>query len=389
MNNTYHLTFYYISFFVARGVTPGEEASAGRRSKSQTRKTGALSDGIAGRLRNRTGTDEEGTGGGEGDDNDSGDEDVEDETVEEPLEVQEQLNELIAISHPYHVYPSTILPRSRAAENAIQPLLYTAISHPVLPTIHCGAPSAFCNGGQEYKRRRDELDLITGDIEMGVNDRSASGAVNNEIHRLLDANKHDQDDTGVQKPKSNGIALGSQHSIYRQDGLYVNQLPIFADILMSAEDVDSLPIAKMVESNVGLARVTQRTLRELQGSLDNERMRRLWSTMLSSRKDLPVDGIARNKNKDNEKEKESNENGNKVIPKSLFHAEQHLMHVPRTPISSIAELLSQLSVGPVLKIIDDPVIDLPTQLVVPETNLAYGGVLGSWPDDASSADKLG
>ena len=365
---------------------PSEDAAVVRRSMSERRKKDVDLDGIAGRVRNRATTDDEGRGGGEGDENDSGDDGDEDEITEEPEDMHEQHVDLTAISHPYHLYPTTIFPRSRAVENAIQPLLYTAMSHPAFPTISCCAPSTCCDDQQEFRRRKDELELISGDIEMGTGDRSTSGALNNEIHRLQNAKNQDHRDAETHKTKSDGSAhmnpiLGRQHNARRQDGVYINQLPIFADILMSAEDVDSLPISKMVESNIGLARVTQRTLRELQGSLDDERMRRLWCTMLSSKKDLPIDRMAGKKSK--------GEAGDTVSPRSLFNTEQQSPYVPRTPISSIAELLSQLSVGPVLRIIDDPVTDLPTQPVVPDTSFAYGGVLGSWADDTSSAERLG
>ena len=365
---------------------PSEDASVVRRSISERRKKEVNVDGIAGRLRNRPVTDDEGIGGDEGDENESGDDRDDNETTEEQEDVQEQCVELTAISHPYYLYPTTIFPRSRAVENAIQPLLYTAMSHPAFPTIDCCAPSTCCGDQQEPRRRRDELELITGDVEMGIGDRSASGAVNNEIHRLLNTNNQYHGDAGTHKTKSDSSIhmnpiLGRQHNTHGQDGLYTNQLPIFADILMSAEDVDSLSISKMVGCNVGLARVTQRTLRELQGSLDDERMRRLWGTMLSSKKDFPMNGMAGRKSKEKV--------GDAVSSQSLFYTEQQSAYIPRTPISSIAELLSQLSVGPVLRIIDDPVIDLPTQPVVPDTSLAYGGVIGSWADDTSSAERLG
>ena len=295
---------------------------------------------------------------------------------------EESTVDILTVSHPYHVYPTTMLPRSRSTENALQPLLYTAAS---MHSCYLLPPSTCC-GGEQPKQRRDELDLITGDVEMGVNDRSAAGLVNAEMERLLnrrkDAIQSDRTNNGIRFQQSEGSPLNQK--VHRQDGLYVDQLPIFADILMNAEDVDSLPIASLVESNVGLARVTQRTLRELQGSLDNERLRRLWATLLSSRnKILSSDNTASFKNRGKHSSSDDHQTNLK-----LGRGTRDAL-VTRSATSSIAELLSQLSVGPVLRVIDDPVIDFPCQPVVPDACLSYGGQLGNWPDDASNADRLG
>lgn len=305
----------------------------------------------------------------------AGDEENEDSKVSE--EVDEQYTSITRICQPYYVYPTTVLPRSRGVENMLQPLLYTPVSSSLIPASIYALPSICCGGVRgPFHRRRDELDLITGDIEMGVNDRSAAGAVNAEMERLLGV--EGRRGSSTDRPSQSGMKQSTTFNVHRQDGLYQNRLPIFADILMGAEDVDSLPIAKLVESNVGLARVTQRTLRELQGGLDNERMRRLWSTMLSSKTAISAQGPKQRKY------------GSRSASDGGFSRADSMIEspTPRTPLPSIAELLNQLSVGPVLRIIDDPVIDLPCQSVVPNPCVSYGGQLGNWPDDSSS-DRLG
>jgi hypothetical protein len=295
----------------------------------------------------------------------------------EPEEVDEPYESITKISQPYYVYPTTVLPRSRGLENMLQPLLYTPVSCSFIPASIYALPSLCCGGMQgPFQQRRNELDLITGDIEMGVNDRSAAGAVNAEMERLLGVNG--RRGSSSDGPPQSAMKQTGAFNVHRQDGLYQNRLPIFADILMGAEDVDSLPIAKLVESNVGLARVTQRTLRELQGGLDNERMRRLWSTMLASKPALSTQAP--------KQRKLSGRNASD----GEFNRADSLTEDPtqRTPLPSIAELLNQLSVGPVLRIIDDPVIDLPCQPVVPSPCVSYGGQLGNWPDDSSN-ERLG
>ena len=260
----------------------------------------------------------------------------------------------------------------------LQPLLYTPVSASLIPASIYALPS-ICFGGLRgpFQQRRNELDLITGDIEMGVNDRSATSAVNAEMEKLLGVDG--RRDSLSEGPSYSGLKPSSNFNVRRQDGLYLNRLPVFVDILMGAEDVDSLPIAKLVESNVGLARVTQRTLRELQGGLDNERMRRMWSSMLSPKTALSAPAPKHRKSSG----RSASDGG--------FSREDSATQGPpqRTALPSITELLNQLSVGPVLRIIDDPVIDLPCQLIVPSPCVSYGGQLGNWPEDASSSERLG
>ena len=374
--------------FTARGELPREDSSTLRR-----RKRGMTRDGSA-----------EGVGVEESIKEESGySEDHEDDEPQvEAEEVSEEYEKLTTTSHPYHIFPTTSFPRSRAAENALQPLLYTAMPHPSLPSFdfnfNCYTSTCIpCSSGVVHvKERRDELDLITGDIEMGVNDRTNTGGLNTEMQRLITVNNPDGTTREIGRTDnaagmSNQARGGGSINKHRQDGLYINQLPIFADILMSSENVDSLPIAKLVESHIGLARVTQRTLREFQGEIDNERLRSMWRTMLISKNDIPINGINRKKNRDKDRErKDSNSSssggGSGVIDN--FNTEQSKPST-RKPLSSITELLNQLSVAPVLNIIDDPVIDLPSQPVIPDTAVTYGGTLGQWSVDASNAERLG
>jgi hypothetical protein len=338
-----------------------------RKSQMERKLRGeSKTDGIAaGKVRRNTGKNTER-------DNESqfeeGDEIDEDEQSNEPDEISENFLDITMICHPCHIYPTTVLPRSRRTENALQPLLYIAAPHPTLPTLHCGVPLT-CYGRIQQpliRQRRDELDLISGDIEMGI---GAPNLMNTEMERLITINDPD----GVSSSSQlNTIIHTHKHNyatptakIQRQDGLYANQLPILADILMNAENVDSLPIAKLVDADVGLARVTQRTLRDLKGQVDNEKLRRIWTTLVRS-------------NRGKEGRHNRDEDDVFILKKSL-----------RTPFSSVSELLNQLSIGPVLRIIDDPVIDFPSQPVIPDTALSYGGVLGQWPEEISNEERLG
>lgn len=303
--------------------------------------------------------------------------------IEEPEPEPEIYENLTNISQSYYIYPTTMLPRSRAAETAMQPLLYIAEPFPSVRSI-CRQQSSCCDGGMlKQGQRRNELDLITGDIEMGINDIKGNGTANSEMDSLL--NRLDNDKTSrldATSPHCHDRENQSQRqNVHRQDGLYSSHLPIFARILMRSENVDSLPIAKLVESNIGLARVTQRTLRELDGGVENERLRRQWISMSST-----VSNGNSRRVKGGGDENSARRGGTNKHDDVLYY---NRIAASGRSVSSVHQLLNQLTVGPVLRLIDDPVIDLPCQPVIPEPSVAYGGRLGCWSDHSSNAERLG
>ena len=308
--------------------------------------------------------------------------------IEEP-EIHENLT---TISQSYYIYPTTMLPRSRALESALQPLLYIAEPFPSVNSL-CRQHFICCGGDGDIlkrKQRRNELDLITGDIEMGINDKKGSqGLVSSEMDALLDT--PDDHDHRLLNNSASSHSQGrgrerERQNVHRQDGMYLNHLPVFARILMSSENVDSLPIARLVESNVGLARVTQRTLRELNGGVENERLRRQWISMSSTTKNSDSKRILKRVGR----EDNISTNTNKIVTNKyndvLYY--NRMAAVGRS-VTSVRDLLNQLSVGPVLRLIDDPVIDLPCQPVIPKPSVAYGGRLGCWSEHSSNAERLG
>jgi hypothetical protein len=301
--------------------------------------------------------------------------------IEEPEPEPEIYENLTNISQSYYIYPTTMLPRSRAAETAMQPLLYIAEPFPSVRSI-CRQQSSCCDGGVlKHGQRRNELDLITGDIEMGINDIKGTGLANSEMDSLLgrlDSNKTLNTASPHYLEREN---QSKRQNVHRQDGLYSSHLPIFARILMSAENVDSLPIAKLVESNIGLARVTQRTLRELDGGVENERLRRLWISMSST-----VSNGNSRRVKGGGDENSARRGGTNKHDDVLYY---NRIAASGRSVSSVHQLLNQLTVGPVLRLIDDPVIDLPCQPVIPEPSVAYGGRLGCWSEHSSNAERLG
>jgi hypothetical protein len=57
--------------------------------------------------------------------------------------------------------------------------------------------------------------------------------------------------------------------------------------------------------------------------------------------------------------------------------------LPGAVSSPMASALTNLSaIGPVLRTIEDPVDNIPSQLLMPDVQRSYGGVLGDWnPED--------
>lgn len=234
------------------------------------------------------------------------DNDEESALIKEPEEIIEIYADIMLISQPLYIYPTTILPRSRMKENAIQPLLYTAPSHPNVQPLNCGTSllccssstnvnssnsssgicscfNCFCSSGSDIqqiglRRKRDEIDFITGeqdDIEMGNNNSNNNSNTNNGtnnrnrnngIHRLLNSNNNNNinnnnnnntDNNNVKNDIEHGLLANSlspphnpynnlplltSHRIQAIDGLYPNELPVVANMLMTGELVDSAAI---------------------------------------------------------------------------------------------------------------------------------------------------
>ena len=367
-----------------RGDQPTEDLDAVQRSQSDRRRRISRKDNPE-VLLDKNESEED------SDNEDPESEDVEGTESSRLIEEPEMRENLTTISQSYYIYPTTMLPRSRAVESALQPLLYIAEPFPTVNSV-CRQHFICCGGGGDIlkrKQRRNELDLITGDIEMGINDKKGSQClVSSEIDALLDRSD-DRDHRLSNSASSHSQGRGREREIqnvHREDGMYLNHLPVFAKILMSSENVDSLPISKLVESNVGLARVTQRTLRELDGGVENERLRRQWISMSSTTKNNDSKRILKRLGR----EDDISTNTNKIVTNKYNDVSYYnRMAVVGRSVSSVHDLLNQLSVGPVLRLIDDPVIDLPCQPVIPQPSVAYGGRLGCWSEHSSNAERLG
>jgi len=261
------------------------------------------------------------------------DEDGEGDDVEEQAEAElEDDLDLLRIDQPQHVQPLTFLYNSRSRENAMQPLVVAPVPQPSLASFTSA-----------YKHRRSEMDILNGDTDKVT---------------LLGADNSSGDSAAHFAP--NGELLGAKTR--RDDGLFVGQSPVLAALLLKGEPLASPAVAEGVTINpqLNLARVTQRTLRDLQRAVESQRVRQEWARLLNSAR------------------------GGSPRPRDLANTDTTI-----DPPTAPARLLQQLSIGPMTQIIEDP-LDLQTsQPVLPEVDASYGGKLGNWSASATLKERLG
>ena len=261
------------------------------------------------------------------------DEDEDGGDVEEQAEAEfEDDLDLLRIDQPQHVLPLTFLYNSRSRENAMQPLVVAPVPQPSLASFTTA-----------YKHRRSEMDILNGDTDKVT---------------LLGADNSSGDSAAHFAP--NGELLGAKTR--RDDGLFVGQSPVLAALLLKGEPLASPAVAEGVTINpqLNLARVTQRTLRDLQRAVESQRVRQEWARLQSAR-------------------------GGSPRPRDAPPSTDTSSDPPTAP----ARLLQQLSIGPMTQIIEDPLDVQTSQPVLPEVDASYGGKLGNWSASATLKERLG
>ena len=213
-----------------------------------------------------------------------GEEDEEEEDADgklkkqEPQEVDEDLQDLVTMHEPLHMFPATvwITPHSRDVENGLQPLLYRNPGHPkvTLPMLNC----ANCSLQSGFLRfHKHELDILSGKADIvdysnrvgGLFGGAGQQQDGEERDALLGENGKDQV-AYLKLLGQGGLETLMTTFHQRQDGIYANTLPLMATTLMRAEVLDTrLPIATLVQNDICLSRATQRVLRDVRSGLDN------------------------------------------------------------------------------------------------------------------------
>ena len=289
--------------------------------------------------------------------------------VEEELD--DELVDLIGISQPAHIYPLQFLPRSLQTEHETQPILSVPKPRPdvgsaVSSCLRCASGlSCGCTtgGGPGVDSIVSEYQLLRSGISMIglLNNNKSNDREHSEEERLLATDSRAKVVDGVLP--SDGLL----NTLYQVDGLFVGNPPVLTEVMLAGDSLNA-NIQTSFAKNFNLARVTQRTLRELKSAIDEEKVRQ---EVLATVETTHQSGNKTKLSKITEDLPDENTLSNKHSGTGF--------HRSVAPL----DLLKQLVVGPVLSIGEDPVIEQLSQPVIPEPHVSYGGELGQWPEGAT------
>ena len=388
-----------------RGSQSGRDSDSESLVASTTRPSRRS---LGGRIRSERGAAENSVLSEENEDEDAEDEADAKGKKQEPQQVEEEYEDLVTMNEPQHMFPfnAWIAPHSRDVENGLQPLLYMNPGHPKfnLPIMNCARPMTECFSASNplIQFHKHELDIITGNAEIFDYSQGQQGAGGG----LFDQPLGEQDALLGTEPRDKWPTKGTIEPLMttfhqRQDGIYANTLPVMATPLMRAEVLDGryLPMADLVQKDICLSRATQRILRDVKGSLDQDRYRAMWREMMLSnynnrsgfhgspkKRPAPKNGRRGDRRRQDD---EDDSDTDAAVPDTPLRLPPKPAVPVRSSAAATAELLKQLGVGPILRIMDDPVVDLPSQPVIPDPTAAYGGTLGQWPDHSTATERLG
>lgn len=310
-------------------------------------------------MRGRLARNQSTASSGDGTNEDSEDDDDDSKKDENPVDEYKEIGELVTTSVPEHVYPLKILPTRPAVERMTQPLLVLP-EGPKVSVPFVGSKSLVSNS-------ITEVDLMQGNSTMLNN---ATG----ESERLITQNDGKLRGSGEDLDDQTMAMMHAGDS--RISGLYVRESPVWASKLLSTNEGVSESLRDSVDHNMHLARVTQRTLRDLQTDLTDLEVRRTWGNIMKGEESGNAAGGGRRGTRRGGQEDTVEEEGDKGGDLTDRSA-------------SASRLLRQVSTGPVLRVIDDPVNDDTTIVSIPEQTKAFGGQLGNWGPDATIKERLG
>lgn len=280
-----------------------------------------------------------------------------------PIDEVKYADELLTTSQPEHVFPLKLLPTRRSVETLTQPLL-------VLPE---GGPSVHVPfvSRKGVSNPLTEVDLMQGNSTMLNN---ASG----ESERLITQNDGKLRGSGEDLDDQTMAMMHAGDS--RVSGLYVRESPVWASKLLGSTESVTESLRDSVDHNMYLARVTQRTLRDLESNLSDLEVRRSWQSQLKNDAETSAAGAAggrRGRGRGRQQQEDA----------AVEEVEAAETISDRSAASS--RLLRQVSTGPILRVIDDPVDDDTTIVSIPEQSKAFGGQLGNWGPEATIKERLG
>ncbi len=225
-------------------------------------------------------------------------------------------------------HPLQVLPQGRANAEAAQPLL----SLPMAPNLD---PRAY-----DFRATAPSTEL---DFLYGIARDEAS-----EGQSLL----HEEEGVLTSDAKA---ALG--------DGLQVGEAPTLTSaLLQSAEPLPEALVRSIdgMDASLHLARATHRLIREARADGEREAIKTRFEAKSNGIEAEDRRGARGQRGKENEESQKLSSN-----------------------------MLRQLSVGPVMKIAENPLDERASVPVVTDTSRSVGGVLGNWGPDASIRERLG
>jgi hypothetical protein len=305
---------------------------------------------VRGRLSRSQSINQDGSDEDEDSEDDSGD-----EVAKKPVDEYVERSVLTESAEPQHMYPLSILPTTRAQESMTQPVL-------VIPE---GTSVRVPFSGKPVFKAMTEVQMMKGNSSM-LNNTTGSG----ESERLINQNDGKLRGSGEDLDDQTMAMMHAGDS--RNSGLYVRESPVWATKLLGTNEPVSESLRDSVDHNMYLARATQRVMRDLQTSLTEMQTRKQWNNekngVDAAREGRKGQGRGRGDDEGDENIGQD-ASGDRSAPPS--------------------RLLRQVSTGPVLRIIDDPVNDDLSSVSMPAAYRALGGQLGNWGPDASIKERLG
>ena len=313
----------------------------GPRSPARRRKNKSNSDNVGASSRDEVSGKE--SGAGDDSDSNSGNETPAGKTADDEDEV-----ELCAVIQAQAWFPLQVLPQSRADAVAMHPLLALPVPQPqLLDPRMLRAPSLPEESHVLFGHQRGKI--AGGDSEPLL---SADGMVPEEDGRE---------------------ALPADAARAQADGLFVHDGPSLATVLLHTAESVPDAIIKATKAKIDpalrLARVTQRIVREMTMEEERAHVRKQYLQMKQS----SVEPAASDRSSARSNNKENTESSVQIPPSAPAQA----------------QLLKQLPTGAVLQVLENPLDERASTVVLPDVTRSVGGVLGNWGPDATIKERLG
>jgi hypothetical protein len=243
----------------------------------------------------------------------------------------------------------------------------------------------------EFNLLQTRINLSRFEQRLDPNDKA--GTVSAETQRLLDA-------PAGAVGSGAGSLDGVLSMIQQLDGMYVNPTPILTEVLLHAENfldtqtptgnTQTTSFDDRVFSKINLSRATQRTLRELKGALDRQKLKEQIESEMRIHATKPSKKPNENKLSRIPEDKTVAEASGKAVRSTPQH------HRPVPSASLLKQQLLHATAQPgnadstcVLSIAENPVIEQLAQPVLPEADITFGGVLGQWGSQGTAKEVLG